>query len=75
MEKTTLISLRIPHSTLERIDDFVQKTRYPKRHGILVRIIENLFYSADYDTIKRLYTHWSHSDKKLVIDVKELPGT
>lgn len=71
MEKTKLKSLRIPVSTLEEIQAFVESRRYTNEHAILVSILENLFYYADYQTLTTLYQHWKLSTKKLIITVTE----
>lgn len=71
MEKTKLKSLRIPESTLEEIQAFVATQRYTKEHAILVSILDNLFNYADYETLKTLYLHFKHSNKKLIITVTE----
>lgn len=71
MEETKLKSLRIPVSTLEKIQAFVAGERYSREHAVLVSILENLFHYADYQTLRTLYRHWKYSNKKLIITISE----
>lgn len=68
---TKLISLRIDERALSALNKHMQHLPYWKRHGILVRLLENVLLIADSNTIVTIVRHWHDGTKKLIIDAKE----
>lgn len=54
MEKTTLISVRMPDNLLKRIDSLVEGRSYRNRSYVMRRVLEHVLTCADEDNVFRL---------------------
>lgn len=63
MEKKKLISARLDHRTLEKIDAFTQKHYYWKRNTVISRVLDAVFDCYDDGDIYDLVRYSKHDNK------------
>lgn len=74
MEKTHVVSLRLPESLIKDIGAFCLTLRYWKRNSILVCLLTNLLANTDINDLQKLvrWNRWSGKKLKIIIEEKEI---
>lgn len=73
MEKTHVVSLRLPESLIKDIGAFCLTLHYWKRNSILVCLLTNLLANADINDLQKLvrWHRWKGTKLKIIIEEKE----
>lgn len=69
MEKTKVISVRLPESLIRKIDEVVEKNTYWKRNAVIEKFLEVCIAGLDDDTKREVLRWWCHSGKKVKISI------
>ena len=71
MEKTVIISLRIPVSLLKDIESLTFKRYHWRRNTIIVSLLTCIFKSADYSTIRKMLDTFYPTSKPMELIFRE----
>lgn len=74
MEKTHVISLRLPESLIKDIGAFCLSMTYWKRNSILVCLLTNLLANADINDLQKIvrWHKWKGTKLRIIIEEKEI---
>lgn len=69
MEKSKVISVRLPESLIRKIDEVVAMNVYWRRNSVIAHFLEICIIGMDDDTKKEAVRWRSHSWKKIKVTV------
>lgn len=71
MEKTRVISVRLPESLIQRLDEIAEGHYYWKRNAIIEKSLQAVAYATDYPDFQRILEWWRPSGKSMVLTFHE----
>lgn len=74
MEKTRVISVRLPESLIKRLDEIAEGHYYWKRNAIIEKSLQAVAYAADYPTFQRILQWWRPSTQPMELIFREKPA-
>lgn len=72
MEKTLVVSFRLPYSLIKEFVAFCITLKFWKPNTIFVRLLKNLLANASYDDLQKVVRWNKWSGRKLKITVEEI---
>lgn len=75
MEKTKVISVRLPISTIQKIDEISNRYPYWKRNAILSQFIDCFAFACDEVSQSEIIRWWRHGGRMLDVQVTSKVGT
>lgn len=74
MEKTVVISVRLPESLLRKLKEIQEDHCYYKRNAIIERALTAFAFAADHGEQAKVLSWWRHSSRKasLKFDVADI---
>lgn len=74
MEKTKVISVRLPESLIKKLEEIRIDHRYYKRNAIIEQAITAFAYAANHEERAKILSWWRHSTKKvsLKFDIEDI---
>lgn len=73
MEKTVIISLRIPESLLKNIERYTYVRYHWRRNTIIVSLLTCIFKSADDSTIRKMLDTFYTTQRPMELIFREKP--
>lgn len=67
MEKTKVVSVRLPESLLNKLDEVVKDHKYWKRNSVIEQALTAFAYAADHTTQYNILGWWRHQSKDRVM--------
>lgn len=71
MEKTKVISVRLPESLINELEQAVSHHTYWKRNAIIEKAVQAFLYAADVHTQYAILHWWRHGAKKAELTFHE----
>ena len=71
MEKTKVISVRMPESVIKELDQAVSKHQYWKRNAVISQAVMAFLKAADVHTQYAILHWWWHDGRKAKLDFRE----
>ena len=72
MEKTKIISIRIPEAILAKLDEITAEERWFKRNTIIVNVLWIFVKFTDKDTRYDIIRWWNHGRKEYKLSFTEV---
>ena len=72
MEKTRVISVRLPESLINELEQAVSQHTYWKRNAIIEKALEAFLHAADVHTQYAILHWWRHGNKKAELTFREI---
>lgn len=72
MEKTKVVSVRLPESLVNKLDEVVKAHKYWKRNSAIEQALTAFAYAADHNTQYDILRWWRHRSKERVLTFKEV---
>lgn len=69
MEKTKVISVRLPVSTIQKVDEIAKHFPYYKRNTILSQFIDCCAFACDANSQHEIIRWWRHGGNLLDVQV------
>lgn len=73
MEKTKVVSVRLPERLIAKLDECQHRHRYWKKNAVIVQALSAFLDSADPKTQYDILRYWHCSEKKMVLKFEEKP--
>lgn len=73
MEKTKVVSVRLPERLIAKLDECQHRHRYWKKNAVIVQALSAFLDSADPKTLYDILRYWHCSEKKMVLKFEEKP--
>lgn len=73
MEKTKVISVRLPERLIAKLDECSLRHRFWKKNAIIVQALSAFLDCADPHTQYDMLRYWHCSEKKMVLKFEEKP--
>lgn len=73
MEKTRVISVRLPESLIKDLDKLAEGHYYWKRNAIIEKSLQAVVYAADYANFQRILQWWRPSQIPMELTFHEKP--
>ena len=67
MEKSLVVSVRLPESLVEKLDELARKHRWYKRNAIMLKALEAFVYAADRHTQYQILSWWRRSGRNATL--------
>lgn len=74
MEKTKVVSVRLPERLIAKLDECSLHHRYWKKNAIIVQAISVFLENADPKTQYDILHYWHCSEKKMMLKFEEKPA-
>lgn len=73
MEKTKVVSFRLPESLVTKLDEVVKGSIWYRRNSIVVNILQNVLDHADANSRRCLMsqTQWRNTIESIEVKIKE----
>lgn len=71
MEKTKVISVRLPESLIKRLDELAKDYHYWSRNAIIEQSLQAVAFAADYPNLKRILRWWRPSGISMELTFQE----
>lgn len=72
MERTQVISMRLPKSLISELDKIVSDWRYYKRNSVNRQVLEVFVTCADKQTVYDTLRWWNHSGDKYELTLRKI---
>lgn len=74
MEKTKVVSVRLPKRLIAELDESQLRHRWWKKNAIIVQALSVFLETADPKTQYDILHYWHCSEKKMVLKFEEKPA-
>lgn len=72
MEKTQVISVRLPKSLIRELDKIVINWRYYRRNSVISQMLKVFVNCADKQTVYDTLRWWDHSGEKYELTLRKI---
>lgn len=73
MEKTKVVSVRLPERLIAKLDECSLRHSFWKKNAVIVQALSAFLDSADPKTQYDILRYWHWSEKKMVLKFEEKP--
>lgn len=75
MEKTRIVSVRLPESLIQRLDELAKDYRYWSRNAIIEKSLQAVAFATDYPDLNRILNWWRPSGISMKLTFHERTET